>query len=131
MDLPLDARIDAAHVEAERIEAESRQLEARILATGARIPTRRYGRPVDAAELAKNLTSRSLICKRDPALASYLGLQDGSYRREQEERAAREAAAARMAAQTEALRGRNAAQRQQREQRLRAGLNPSSGLRMI
>ena len=83
--MDLNTAINAAHADAERIEADARQLEARILAAGARLPTRQYGRPVDTAELSRNLTSRSLIALRDPALASYLGLADGSHHRRQQE----------------------------------------------
>lgn len=113
----LDQQIEAAFDEAERVEAHSRQLEARILATGARLPTRQYGKPVDASELAKNLTTRSLICRHDPRLAAYLGLQDGSYRREAEEREAAALRAEAMRQRTERLREVNqaAAARRHRE----------------
>lgn len=125
----LDQQIEAAYAEAERIEANARQLEARILATGARLPTRQYGKPVDASELAKNLTARSLICKRDPRLAAYLGLQDGSYRRDAEEREAAALRAEAMRQRTERLREVNAASARYREQMNLQGINPNTGRR--
>ena len=105
----LDATIDAQHRQVEEVENQARQLEARILKTGAQLPRRQYGSPVNPDDLKQNLTARSLICKRDPALASFLGLQDGSYRREAEEREARAMAAQAMQMQTEQLRQRNQA----------------------
>ena len=105
----LDATIDAQHRQVEATEQQARHLEARILKTGAALPRRQYGSPVNPDDLKQNLTARSLICKRDPELASFLGLQDGSYRREAEEREARILQAKALEMQTEQLRQRNQA----------------------
>jgi len=105
----LDTQISQAHAAAEATEQQARHLEARILKTGAQLPRRQYGSPVNPDDLKQNLTARSLICKRDPALASFLGLQDGSYRREAEEREARILQAKALEMQTEQLRQRNQA----------------------
>ena len=105
----LDTQISQAHAAAEATEQQARHLEARILKTGAQLPRRQYGSPVNPDDLKQNLTARSLICKRDPALASFLGLQDGSYRREAEEREARVLQAKALEMQTEQLRQRNQA----------------------
>lgn len=105
----LDTQISQAHAAAEATEQQARHLEARILKTGAALPRRQYGSPVNPDDLKQNLTARSLICKRDPALASFLGLQDGSYRREAEEREARILQAKALEMQTEQLRQRNQA----------------------
>jgi len=78
----LDTQIAKAHNAAEATEQQARQLEARILKTCAQLPKRQYGTPVSTEALRQSLTARALTCKRDPELASYLGLQDGSYRRE-------------------------------------------------
>lgn len=103
----LDTQIAKAHQQAEAKEQQARHIEARILKTGAQLPRRQYGTPVSTEALKQNLTARALICKRDPELASYLGLQDGSYLREAEERAAREMQAQALAMQTERLRQQN------------------------
>ena len=117
----LDATIDAQHRQVEETEQQARQLEARILKTGAALPKRQYGSPVNPDDLKQNLTARSLICKRDPALASFLGLQDGSYRRELEEREAAAMRAQALVMQTEQLRQRNQAAA---DARYKATLNP-------
>lgn len=129
MNLPLDQAIDAAHAEAERIESEARQIEARILKAGGIPPRRPYGRPVNPADISANLTLVGQINNADPALASYLGIQSGAYARREQEAAARQEAAVRMAEATEALRQRNAAARQYREAASRAGVNPWTGVR--
>ena len=127
--MDLNTAIDAAHTEAERIEAEAQQLEARILATGARPPVRQYGRPVDAGEIAKNLTTRSLIAQRDPALAAYLGVADGSHQRRQEQEQQRAAQAARLQEQTAQLAAANAERRQRQERAAMGHINPLTGRR--
>jgi predicted nuclease of restriction endonuclease-like (RecB) superfamily len=105
----LDTQISQAHAAAEATEQQARHLEARIIRTGAALPKRQYGSPLNPEALKQNLTARSLICKRDPELASFLGLQDGSYRREAEEREARILQGKALEMQTEALRQRNQA----------------------
>ena len=107
MNLSLDQQIEAAHAEAERIEAEALQLEARIIKAGGVPPRRQYGKPVSATEITRNLTLTGLINSRDPALASFLGIQSGAHQRRQEEQHARQEAAARLQAATEALRQQN------------------------
>ena len=103
----LDSQIAKAHAAAEATEQQARQLEARILKTGAQLPKRQYGTPVSTESLKQNLTARSLICRRDPELASYLGLQDGSYRREAQAREAAALQARALQMQTERLRQQN------------------------
>ena len=105
----LDTQISQAHAAAEATEQQARHLEARIIKTGAQLPKRQYGSPLNPEALKQNLTARSLICKRDPELASFLGLQDGSYRREAEEREAAAMRAQALVMQTEQLRQRNQA----------------------
>jgi hypothetical protein len=117
----LDAQISKAHSAAEATEQQARHLEARILKTGAQLPKRQYGSPLNPEALKQNLTARSLICKRDPELASFLGLQDGSYRREAEEREAAAMRAQALRLQTEQLRQRNQAAA---DARYKATLNP-------
>jgi hypothetical protein len=129
MNLSIDQQIDAAHSAAEQTEAEALQIEARIVRAGGIPPVRQYGKPVSAADIARNMTLTGLINSRDPALASFLGIQTGSHQRRQEEEAARKAAAERMQAQTEALRQQNDQARFQREHAARLGVDPLTGRR--
>lgn len=111
----LDVQIDAAHRQAQEIENQARQVEARIVAAGGTPPTRQYGRPVDPAAIKQNLTLVSVLNRRDPALASFLGVQSGAYIREAEERATLELQAASLALKTEQARAANAEAARRRE----------------
>lgn len=124
MNLSIDQQIEAAHAEAERIENEALQIEARILKAGGVPPRRQYGKPISTDAIRQNLTLTGLINSRDPALASYLGIQTGSYLREQAEREERQAAAARMQELTDQIRQRNQEARLHRERASLAGFNP-------
>jgi hypothetical protein len=125
----LDQQIDAAHSEAERIEQEARQIEARIVKAGGIPPTRPYGRPVSGEAVAQNLTLKSLLQRRDPALASYLGFGSDIARKREEEQQARILQAETLAMKTEALRRQNQQVAQQRYQQQLAGINPNTGRR--
>jgi len=127
MNLSIDQQIDAAHAEAERIEGEALQIEARILKAGGIPPHRQYGKPFSADAVRQNLTLTGLINAKDPALASFLGVQTGSYLREQAEREERQAVAARMKALTEQARQRNQAAQLLRERAAAAGIDPLTG----
>ena len=130
MDLPLDQRIDAAHAEAERAENEARQVEARIVAAGGIPPKRQYGRPVDPEAVRKNLTLVSVLNRRDPALASYLGVGSDYHRRQQQEREAAALQAQAMQLQTEQLRAANAEAQRQREWAQLNGRSALTGRRL-
>jgi hypothetical protein len=130
MDLPLDQRIDAAHAEAERAENEARQVEARIVAAGGIPPKRQYGRPVDPEAVRKNLTLVSVLNRRDPALASYLGVGSDYHRRQQQEREAAALRAQAMQLQTEQLRAANAEAQRQREWAQLNGRSALTGRRL-
>lgn len=129
MTFSLDQQIDAAHSEAERIEADALQIEARIVKAGGVPPRRQYGKPVSVQAVRQNLTLVGLINAKDPALASYLGVQSGAYAREQAEREERQALAERMQQLTEATRQRNQAAQLHRERCSAAGINPTTGRR--
>ena len=131
MDLSLEQQIDAAHAEAERIEADALQIEARIVKAGGIPPRRQYGKPVSTEAIRQSLTLVGLLNKRDPALASYLGIQTGSYAREAAERAERQAAIERMQALTEQTRQANQAARLHCERAASAGVNPHTGMRIV
>ncbi len=125
----LDVQIDAAHRQAEQVEQQARAIEARIVAAGGTPPVRQYGRPVDPDSIRQNLTLVSVLNRRDPALASFLGVQSGAYRREVEAREARALQARSMEMQTERLRQVNQASIKWREQQQLAGINPLTGRR--
>jgi hypothetical protein len=129
VNLSIDQQIDAAHSEAERIEADARAIEARIVKAGGVPPRRPYGRPVSSEAVAQNLTLKSLLQRRDPALAAFLGCGSDLQRREAEERAARELQAQAMQMQTDRLRQVNAASARYREQMNLQGINPNTGRR--
>lgn len=129
----LDAMIDASHRQVEETESTARSLEARICripGADRHLPLRQYGSPVNPADIKKNLTLRSLISKNDPSLASYLGLQDGSHRRREEEEQARFMQAQRLQMMTEATRQQNQESAQRRYQQHIAGINPVTGRRL-
>jgi hypothetical protein len=125
----LDQRIEAAHSDAERVENDARAIEARIVAIGGVPPTRPYGRPVSGDDIRKNLTLTSLLQRKDPKLAAYLGVGSDYQRRREEEAAARQMAAQAMKMQTERLRQVNAASARYREQQQLAAVNPITGRR--
>jgi hypothetical protein len=117
----LDYQIDAAHHEAQRIENEAGQIEARIVAAGGVPPVRRYGTPVSREAIGQNLTLRGILQRRDPALASFLGVGSDYHLKEAAAAAARQASAQALQAQTEQLRQRNQAAA---DARYKATLNP-------
>ena len=121
MNLPLDHQIDAAHHEAERIENEALAIEARILKAGATPPTRRYGTPVSREAVSRNLTTTGLLQRRDPALASFLGVGSDFHQKQQQAAEARRLQVESMQAQTEQLRKQNEAAA---EARFRRQLSP-------
>jgi hypothetical protein len=127
--LPLDQAIDAAHNEAERIENEARQIEARIVAAGGVPPVRRYGKPVSGEAVSKNLTLTGALQRRDPALASFLGVGSDYHRKQQESAEARRMMGQALEMETARLREVNAAAAKHREQRNLAGINPLTGRR--
>ena len=131
MTLSLDQQIEAAHSEAERIEADALQIEARIVKAGGIPPRRQYGKPVTADSIRTNMTLVGLLNAKDPALASYLGVQAGTFAREAAERAERQAAIERMQALTAQTRQQNQAAQLHRERASHAGINPTTGMRLI
>jgi hypothetical protein len=129
MDLTLDQRIEAAHSDAERVENDARAIEARIVAAGGIPPQRTYGRPVSGDDIRKNLTLTSLLQRKDPKLAAYLGVGSDYQRRREEEAAARQMQAEALRLQTARLAELNAASARYRQQQQLAGVNPITGRR--
>ena len=128
----MDDQINEAHADLEQRELEARQLENRlrkIPGLERLLPTRNYGRPVDAEAIKKNLTAVSLINSYDEPLASFLGVQTGSAREARELREAARLQAETLRLKTEKLAGENAFRRQRLERSLSAGRNPLTGRR--
>ena len=119
--MPLDYQIDAAHHEAQRIENEALAIEARIIKAGATPPTRPYGKPVSREAVSRNLTTTGLLQRRDPALASFLGVGSDFHQKQQQAAEARRLQVESMQAQTEQLRKQNEAAA---EARFRRQLSP-------
>ena len=116
----LNEEVAKAHQSVTETENHARAIEARIRkidGAGPLLPARGYGRPVDTAAIAKGLNLRSLIARKDPELASYLGVGSDLAMREEEEREARRLRAQALGMETEKLRQRNEAARQEREAR--------------
>lgn len=129
--MDLSTSIDAAYLEAESTEATALQIEARIIAAGGRPLLRQYGKPVDATAIKQNLTLASQINRRDPKLASYLGVQSGYAQRVELEQAQRKAASDALQAATAALKERNDANAANRYRNQLAGINPATRSRFI
>ena len=125
----LDTAISKAHSAAEATEQQARHLEARIIKAGGIPPLRQYGSAVSADAIRKNLTLVSVLNRHDPELASYLGVQTGSYLRVAEEREARVLRGKALEMETARLREVNAASARYREQQTQAGVNPLTNRR--
>ena len=128
----LDDQINQAHADLEERELEARKLEQRlrkIPGLERLLPQRNYGRPVDVEAIKSNLTAVSLINSFDTALASFIGVQNGSARKDRELREARLMQAEAMKMRTERLAAENAFKREQFQRTLNAGINPNNGRR--
>ncbi len=127
----INSVIDAAYAAADETEATARQIEARIIAAGGRPLLRQYGKSVDTAAIKQNLTLVSQLNRRDPKLATYLGVQSGYQQQLEQEQAARKAASDAMQAATAALKERNDANANNRYRHAIQGTNPLTGWRYI
>ena len=102
------------------VETEARAIESELNAipgVKGRLPNRQYGTAVNTAVLAQNMTVKALINRHRPDIAAYLGLQDGSDVRQEEEREAQKLRAEALRMQTERLAAQNQQARQDREAR--------------
>ena len=130
--MDLDAQIADAHRQAEETESQARLIEARICkipGADRMLPKRRYGAPVDNAAIARNLTLRGLIGRKDPQLAAYLGIPYGTSAAEEQARQDREAAIQRMKQKTIDLAVQNSDARRHLERSQLAGVSPLTGRR--
>ena len=116
----LNQEVAKAHQSVTETENVARQIEGRIRqidGAGRLLPARKYGKPIDTAAIANGLTLRSLIARKDPELASYLGIGSDLALREEEEREARRLRAQALGMETDKLRQQNEAARQERQHR--------------
>ena len=116
----IQSKFKEAQASITSVETEARAIESElntIPAVKGRLPNRQHGTAVNTSSLAKNITVTALINRHRPDIAAYLGLQDGGNVRREEEREAQKLRAEALRMQTEQLAARNAAARQQREQR--------------
>jgi len=116
----IDEAINASYQSSSQVETLARQPEARISkidGTKRHLPHRNYGQPVDLGKIRSNLTLTALIAQDSAELAYFCGIDPAIKHRQDEEKAARAIRAESLRIQTEQLAARNAAARQQREQR--------------
>lgn len=116
----IDEAITASYQSASQVETMARQLEARISKIdGAKrhLPHRNYGQPVDLGKIRSNLTLTSLIAQDSAELAHYCGIDPSIRHRIEEQREAKAMAAQALQMQTDALRAKNQAAAQERQQR--------------
>ena len=116
MDLTHDQQIEKAHAGAERVENDARQIEVRIVAVGGIPPQRPYGRPVDPVAVRQNLTLTSLLQRKGPKLAAFLGIGSDYQRRVEQERAAQQMRVDALRRETERAKAANDAAARQRYQ---------------
>jgi hypothetical protein len=129
--MDLNTAVDVAYQEADLTEATARQIEARIVAAGGKPLLRQYGKPVDTTAIKQNLTLVSQLNRRDPKLATYLGVQSGYQQQLEAQEAQRKAASDAMQAATASLKERNDANASNRYRHAMAGTNPLTGGRYI
>ena len=130
--MDLDSQIADAHRQAEETESQARLIEARICkipGADRMLPRRKYGAEVDRSAIEKNLSLRSLIGRKDPQLAAFLGIPYGASAAEEQARQDREAAHQRMRQATIDLAVRNSDARRHLERSQLAGVSPLTGRR--
>ena len=127
--MSLETDIQTAYEEQEAVETTARDLEARIrkIDGAARLmPARAYGKPIDRDAIAKSLTLRSLIAKKDRHLAAYLGISIDTRKADAEIEAAK-MQVERLRLETQRLRERNERAAKTRERQFISGINPMTG----
>ena len=116
----IQSKFKEAQASITSVETEARAIESELNAipgVKGRLPNRQYGTAVNTAVLAQNMTVKALINRHRPDIAAYLGLQDGSDVRQEEEREAQKLRAEALKMQTERLAAQNQQARQDREAR--------------
>ena len=118
--MDIQSKFKEAQASITSVEAKARAIESELNAipgVKGRLPNRQYGTAVNTAVLAQNMTVKALINRHRPDIAAYLGLQDGSDVRQEEEREAQKLRAEALRMQTERLAAQNQQARQDREAR--------------
>ena len=128
--MDLSTSIDAAYQQAEDTENIAIQIEARIIAAGGKPLLRQYGKPVDADAIKQNLTLVSQLNRRDPKLATFLGVQSGYQQQLELEQAHAAAASERMATATAELQQKNQQAAAIRQQAALHGFSLTTGRRL-
>ena len=116
----IQSKFKEAQASITSVETEARAIESELNAipgVKGRLPNRQYGTAVNTAVLAQNMTVKALINRHRPDIAAYLGLQDGSDVRQEEEREAQKIRTEALKMQTERLAAQNQQARQDREAR--------------
>ena len=116
----IQSKFKEAQASITSVETEARAIESELNAipgVKGRLPNRQYGTAVNTAVLAQNMTVKALINRHRPDIAAYLGLQDGSDVRQEEEHEAQKLRAEALKMQTERLAAQNQQARQDREAR--------------
>ena len=127
--MSLEIDIQAAYEAQKSVETTAREVEARIRkidGAAGLLPVRSYGQPIDRDAIAKSLTLRGLIAKKDRHLAAYLGVSMDTRKADAEAEAAK-MQAERMRLETQRLRDQNQAAAKQREWNLLHGLRSDGG----
>ena len=102
----IQTKFNEAQASITSVETEARAIESELNAipgVKGRLPNRQYGTALNTAALAQNITVTALINRHRPDIAAYLGLQDGSDVRQEEEREAQKLRAEALRMQTERL----------------------------
>ena len=130
--MSLEIDIQAAYEAQESVETTAREVEARIRkidGAAGLLPVRSYGQPIDRDAIAKSLTLRGLIAKKDRHLAAYLGISMDTRKADAEAEAVK-MQAERMRLATQRLREKNQAAAQHREWSMRRGVSPWTNRRL-
>ena len=130
--MSLETDIQTAYEEQEAVETAARELEARIRridGAAMLMPPRQYGQPIDRDAIAKSLTLRGLIARKDRHLAAYLGISLDTRKADAEIETAK-MQAERMCLETQRLREKNQSNAQRREWAFGAGINPWTSRRL-
>ena len=123
----LNSVIAAAYVQAAETEITARQIEARIIAAGGMTLLRQYGKPIEVEAIKQNLALVTQLNKRDPKLATYLGVQTSCQQQLELEQAQCKLLEQALRAATAELKERNDAAASNRYQHQLTSTNPITG----
>ena len=125
--MDLSTSIDAAYAAAADTEATAAAIEARIIAAGGMTLLRQYGKPIEVEAIKQNLALVTQLNKRDPKLATYLGVQTSCQQQLELEQAQCKLLEQAVLAATAELKERNDAAASNRYQHQLTSTNPITG----